>query len=421
MADELQKTAQADDQVSVVNIPTCHKLRKLLWLRQLQRKSHLRFFSRVLSSYKEESTRVADLVYNEKKAVEELKVLVREALDKHEFFGSAIPPQQQEPKEEEAETETVAVETKEQYPKKESINRVESGDTEGKVAPTAGSDSVEDDGAKTVEAIEDTSKADAVSEDQVKDANKVLPQEISIWGIPLLADERNDVILLKFLRTRDFKMKEAFTTLQNTIRWRKQFGIHELVEQDSAASHDPKTFKSKSGVTPGCYRSNRKSEEFVRSAVIAYDACVRLCLHAWARDCMEALMFLENECALLRYTFGLQQVLLQSDEELMEKRSSELTNEAAAPEPKKMVGKMKVQVRKVKTTLDPPTGCSMSSLSAPEIKLETIWNQLSNFKPVPLRCAPSSRCYRLKIDVPTLSFGSFSSAMIAFNGLCRFT
>ncbi|XP_039069175.1 uncharacterized protein LOC120215602 [Hibiscus syriacus] len=177
--------------------------------------------------------------------------------------------------------------------------------------------------------------------------------------------------------------------------------------QCAAASHDPKTFKSISGVKPECYRSNRKSEEFVRSAgaeattasssggaripifhasalgpwhaVIAYDACVRLCLHAWARGCKEAPMFLENECALLRDTFGLQQVLLQSEEELMEKRSSELTNEAAAPKPKKIVGKMKVQVRKVKATLDPPTGCSMSSLSAPEIKLET---KLSNFQSV---------------------------------------
>ncbi|GMI89641.1 hypothetical protein like AT4G24610 [Hibiscus trionum] len=187
----------------------------------------------------------------------------------------------------------------------------------------------------------------------------------------------------------------------------------------AAASHDPKTFKSMSGVKPECYRSNRKSEEFVRNAgaeaatasssggariptfhasalgpwhaVIAYDACVRLCLHAWARGCMEAPMFLENECALLRDTFGLQQVLLQSEEELMEKRSSERTNETAAPKPKKIVGKMKVQVRKVKTTLDPPTGCSMSSLSASAIKLETIRNRLSNFQSV-----LSSRWHALK-------------------------
>lgn len=38
--------------------------------------------------------------------------------------------------------------------------------------------------------------------------------------------------------------------------------------------------------------------------VIAYDACVRLCLHAWAMQNMEAPMFLENECSLLRDAFG---------------------------------------------------------------------------------------------------------------------
>ncbi|KAB2008761.1 hypothetical protein ES319_D10G120400v1 [Gossypium barbadense] len=214
--------------------------------------------------YKEESTRVADLLENEKKAVEELKVLVREALNKHEFGGFAMPQQQQQqqqqPKDDsakeepkpkaEAVTETVA-ETKE-----ESIAQAETGDDEEKVATaTIRSDAVEDDGAKTVEAIEDTivsvsasvqpeqppeaaskEPSDAKPNVEGKDAetvsNKVLPQEVSIWGIPLLADERSDVILLKFLRARDFKVKEAFTMLQNTIRWRKEFGIDELVEQD---------------------------------------------------------------------------------------------------------------------------------------------------------------------------------------------
>ncbi|PWA52563.1 hypothetical protein CTI12_AA453550 [Artemisia annua] len=107
-------------------------------------------------------------------------------------------------------------------------------------------------------------------------------------------------------------------------------------------------------------------------AVIAYDACVRLCLHAWAKGCMEAPYFLENECALLRSTFGLQQVLLQSEEELLVKRSSEGGSEGAAPKQKKMVGKMKVQVRKVKMTLDPPTGCGFSSIKPPKVKLETV-------------------------------------------------
>ncbi|KAJ0695329.1 hypothetical protein HanOQP8_Chr10g0348411 [Helianthus annuus] len=107
-------------------------------------------------------------------------------------------------------------------------------------------------------------------------------------------------------------------------------------------------------------------------SVIAYDACVRLCLHAWAKGCMEAPMFLENECALLRSTFDLQQVLLQSEGELLAKRSSEVGNKGGAAKPKKMVGKMKVQVRKVRMALDPPTGCNFSSFKPPKVKLETV-------------------------------------------------
>ncbi|KAF5740162.1 hypothetical protein HS088_TW11G00228 [Tripterygium wilfordii] len=115
-------------------------------------------------------------------------------------------------------------------------------------------------------------------------------------------------------------------------------------------------------------------------ALIAYDACVRLCLHAWSKSCMEAPLFLENECALLREAFGLQQVLLQSEEELMSKRSSEPASEGVAPKPKKIIGTMKVQVRKVKTALDPPTGCSMSALGPPRIKMESIRYRFSNFQ-----------------------------------------
>jgi len=39
-------------------------------------------------------------------------------------------------------------------------------------------------------------------------------------------------------------------------------------------------------------------------AVIAYDACVRLCLRAWSRGCEEAPKFLVDECCLLRDCFG---------------------------------------------------------------------------------------------------------------------
>ncbi|XP_010448543.1 PREDICTED: uncharacterized protein LOC104730991 isoform X2 [Camelina sativa] len=113
-------------------------------------------------------------------------------------------------------------------------------------------------------------------------------------------------------------------------------------------------------------------------AVVSYDACVRLCLHAWSTGCMEAPMFLENECALLREAFGLQQLLLQSEEELLAKRSSQAAHEGVAPKQKKNIGKMKVQVRRVKTVMDGPTGCSISSLKPSLIKFEKIRIHFSN-------------------------------------------
>lgn len=46
---------------------------------------------------------------------------------------------------------------------------------------------------------------------------------------------------------------------------------------------------------------------------------------------------------VLYLNYSLQQVLLQSEEELLVKRSSELASEGTVPKPKKIIGKMKVQ------------------------------------------------------------------------------
>ncbi|KAG6662591.1 patellin-3-like [Carya illinoinensis] len=250
-------------------------------------------------SFKEESTRVADLPNIEKKALEELKQLIQDALNKNEFTTLASSPPPPPPKEEEKpaaveekedqkpaeekpsevaadvppmaqeepakpESETPE-ETKEGAEKKaepENEETVAEQVTETVVATEVieKKDAVDDDGAKTVEAIEETivavsssvqqeqpppppandaedQKAAAPSEAEEKDAKTedsapLPPDEVSIWGIPLLADERSDVILLKFLRARDFKVKDAFTMIKNTVRWRKEFGIDELLEED---------------------------------------------------------------------------------------------------------------------------------------------------------------------------------------------
>ncbi|KAF8377347.1 hypothetical protein HHK36_030724 [Tetracentron sinense] len=147
-------------------------------------------------------------------------------------------------------------------------------------------------------------------------------------------------------------------------------------------------------------------------AVISYDACVRLCLHSWARGCMEAPIFLENECAMLRNAFGLQQILLQSEEELLEKRSSDLVSDGAAPKPKKTIGKMKVQVRKVKMAMDPPTGCSFSSLKPPIIKLESLRYRFSNIQSRICSGWEALRNIRVVPRIP--ANGSFSRHSLAY-------
>ncbi|XP_031265105.1 uncharacterized protein LOC116123465 isoform X3 [Pistacia vera] len=75
---------------------------------------------------------------------------------------------------------------------------------------------------------------------------------------------------------------------------------------------------------------------------------------------------------------SLQKVLLQSEEELLEKQSPELVSEAAAMKPKKTYGKMKVEVRKVKMGLDAPPGCNFSSLKPSMVKVESFRQHFSH-------------------------------------------
>ena len=218
-------------------------------------------------SFKEESTIVGELPEAEKKALTELKQLIQEALNKHEFSApvSTTPNPVKEQKPEptpEAESQPPAEETNkkdeqnnEQVSETESVVAVTTADeevstptttatteaeqpkeeAEKKETEVAASSSVDEDGAKTVEAIEESvvAVASSVPEEpkvvQASSPEQQQPEEVSIWGIPLLADDRTDVILLKFLRARDFKVKEAFTMIKNTIRWRKEFKIEELL------------------------------------------------------------------------------------------------------------------------------------------------------------------------------------------------
>lgn len=215
-------------------------------------------------SFKEETNVVSELPDVQKKALDELKQLIQEALNKHEFTAPPPAPvkapepevavkEEKKPEEDEKKTEEVVEEKKDEAVVEEKKVDEEKGSTseepkvetaepekeEKKVEETVVevvekiAASTEEDGAKTVEAIQESIVSVPVTEGEQPVAEPVaevevtpiVPEEVEIWGIPLLADERSDVILLKFLRARDFKVKEAFTMIKQTVLWRKVFEI----------------------------------------------------------------------------------------------------------------------------------------------------------------------------------------------------
>ncbi|XP_058766698.1 patellin-3-like [Vicia villosa] len=237
-------------------------------------------------SFKEETNVVSELPELQKKALDDLKQLIQEALNKHEFTAPPVKAtpevtaqEEKKPEEEKKTEETKSEEKKEEVTeeKKEEVVVVEEKKveeekassseepkTEAKTEPEEKkveetvvevvekiASSTEEDGAKTVEAIQESIVSVAVTsgdgEQPVAVAVDVevppsTPEEVEIWGIPLLADERSDVILLKFLRARDFKVKEAFTMIKQTVLWRKEFGIEALLQEDLGTDWDKVVF-----------------------------------------------------------------------------------------------------------------------------------------------------------------------------------
>lgn len=95
---------------------------------------------------------------------------------------------------------------------------------------------VDEDGVRAVDVAEEALAPAASADAPAPVADEVPPpvpvEEVFLWGVPLLGDERSDTILLKFLRARDFKVKDALEMLKNTVIWRKEFGIEGLLEED---------------------------------------------------------------------------------------------------------------------------------------------------------------------------------------------
>ncbi|KAJ6798369.1 patellin-3-like [Iris pallida] len=230
------------------------------------------------STFKEETNVVAELQDPEKKALDELKALIQEALAKNEFSPPPPPPPALSPVAEEpaaaapaaagaaeepapaaaeaaGASEAPSKEAKVEEPEKAVVLEEaaaaalpEEVKTEKpaplvEVAPPSEEKSViiegsaEEEATTTVEAIEETVVPVTAAEEEVAPAAEAEapappPEEVFIFGVPLLGDERSDTVLLKFLRARDFKVKDALAMVKNAVIWRKQFGIESLVEED---------------------------------------------------------------------------------------------------------------------------------------------------------------------------------------------
>ncbi|KAE8724872.1 Sec14p-like phosphatidylinositol transfer family protein, putative isoform 2 [Hibiscus syriacus] len=66
-------------------------------------------------------------------------------------------------------------------------------------------------------------------------------KEIKLWGVPLLPSKRHegtDIVLLKFLKAKDYKVNEAFEMLSGTLKWRKEFKVDEIIEENLGDDFD---------------------------------------------------------------------------------------------------------------------------------------------------------------------------------------
>ncbi|KAG2390645.1 hypothetical protein LR48_Vigan07g007500 [Vigna angularis] len=97
------------------------------------------------------------------------------------------------------------------------------------------------------------------------------------------------------------------------------------------------------------YYSNSCNSQYAWQTLITYDACIRLCLQAWAKGCTEAPEFLKDECLALRGAFGLHEFLLQPrGVKLTEGKSTRNSEQIVPLKIKKVLGKIRVEVKKLR-------------------------------------------------------------------------
>lgn len=73
--------------------------------------------------------------------------------------------------------------------------------------------------------------------------NKTITEDltgISLWGVPLLPSEdntRTDIVLLNFLRAKDYGVYDAYKMMRKTLRWRREFRVSEILDEKQFSPH----------------------------------------------------------------------------------------------------------------------------------------------------------------------------------------
>ncbi|XP_066376270.1 patellin-4 [Miscanthus floridulus] len=188
------------------------------------------------ASFREESNFLDDLKESERKALAELRDKVETAIMEGKLFDDGKPEAKE--KGEAKKKAEKAVEKKEEEPESE-----EKGEEDGKKEADAEEEKKESDEEGEKKKAEEESGEDTKEEAKKEEAGEkaaakeeekpaetaavvVVDKDIALWGVPLLpskGDEATDVVLLKFLRARDFKAGAAFEMLRRTLRWRRDW------------------------------------------------------------------------------------------------------------------------------------------------------------------------------------------------------
>uniref|UniRef100_A0ACD5ZEU3 Uncharacterized protein n=1 Tax=Avena sativa TaxID=4498 RepID=A0ACD5ZEU3_AVESA len=221
------------------------------------------------TSFREESNRLGDLKEGERKALAELRAKVEEAIVGGKLFEEEssgigkVVKVKVEAKKKEGKKKSKTEKAKKEAEKKEEEEAkkeetVEEKKEEEATAEKKAEETKEEEEAteekKAEEAADEEKKAETEAEEKKKEetageAEKaaapavVVDKDVALWGVPLLpskGDEATDVVLLKFLRARDFKAGAAFEMLRKTLRWRREWkSLAATVSDDGGADTMP--------------------------------------------------------------------------------------------------------------------------------------------------------------------------------------